>query len=118
MLKISALRFLINKTNENLESLNIKEIKEALAFALLELINELKVSTEFRSKKVLKCVSMLQTDEIFSKMLTPYLANQKHYKRRYSKEIIKCITNISKALGNIEVADNNSLLDKILHRSR
>ncbi len=95
-----------------------KEVKEALAIALLSLNEQLRISTEYRNRKILKAISMLQTDKIFRKMLLPYVLNQKHFKRRYAKEIMKCYAILGNALGNIEANEKDSFFQNILHRNR
>lgn len=115
--KISSLRELLDKDKE-VKNTTTQDIKEALALALLNLIDELKKATSYSSKKELKAISFLQTDKIFSMMLEPFVFNKKFYKRKYTKELMKIIRDVAKAIGNIEATEKEGFLKGIFNKER
>lgn len=55
--------------------------------------------TEY-SQRDLLALSMIMTDKIMYKLVKFYIANKKHYKRKFSKELLeafKCLTENSKS---------------------
>lgn len=59
---------------------------------------------------------MLQTDSIFQTLLTPFIKNQKYYKRKYTKDLKDIISSLNLAIGNIETSEKESFFNNILHR--
>ena len=97
---------IFNKVNQQ----NPKDL--ALSKALELLTHLFDNITEF-NKSELKSISLLQNDKYMKDMLTFFLLNKKHLKRKYSAEILKAFEMCSR-----DYNPDKSLMDKIIHRDR
>ena len=90
-----------------------KKTEIELAQSLNTLTNLLKEITEFSSYE-LKSISLLQSDKYLKELLTFFIANKKHIKRKYSKEILDALDKISTAIANTMNSDNmfNQLIER------
>jgi len=69
-----------------------------LAQSLKEMVELFKGITEFNNRQLLP-ISLLQTDKYFAELLSFYIENKKHIKRKYAKEIIIIFEHIAKTIG-------------------
>lgn len=92
-----------------IDQTNPKDI--ALSKALELLTHLFDNITEF-SKTELKSISLIQNDKYMKDMLTFFLENKKHLKRKYSKEILKAFEMCSR-----DYNPNKSLMDKMFKRN-
>ena len=92
-----------------LDQTNPKDVALSKALELLtQLFNNI---TEF-NKTELKSISLIQNDRYMKDMLTFFLQNKKHLKRKYSKEILKAFEMCSR-----DYNPNKSLIDKMFKRN-
>lgn len=84
---------------------------KALSEALKILTDKFEQITEFSTKE-LKALSIIQTDKYLEGLITFYVANKRHVKRKYASEILKAFEMCSR-----EKTDKG-LMDKILRRER
>lgn len=82
--------------NEKIEQ--IKLIRD-----LLERIEEI---TEF-SESELKAISILESDEYLSSLLSFYKINKKHVKRKHSSELLEALKAIAKSMQELVVGGIN-----------
>lgn len=92
-----------------LENINQESQREiALSKALEKLTDLFTAITEF-SNKELKSISLLQTNKYLKDLLSFYVLNKKHVKRKYAKEILKAFD-----LSTRDSTVNKKLLNRIL----
>jgi len=88
---------------------NENQKDKVLANSFEKIITLFENITEFNNRE-LKNISLLLTNKYYAKLLSFYILNKKHLKRKYAKEIILIVTEFSKILSS----DNQEEQEKSL----
>lgn len=105
--------FTSNKSNEK-ENMSYEK---SLSLALLTVIDNLDKSSEISKKESMYIAMLSSCSKTLEKVLTLYVENKRHFKRKRVSEWLSTIKNITTAINRKE-KESEGLLSDILHRNR